>query len=204
MHAITQSYSSGHPAYDFALSYEQVLAADTGTIDRVRWYNNSPECHGPVNNSTCGYGLHIYLRHGNGYTTRYGHLSATAFDLDSVTVGTTVQRGQIIGTSGNTGWSTGAHLHFEVKDANGGNVDPIAQNLWLDGWVEGVGGRPIPAPINGGETFVYVTTDNTGGFSKGNGGPFNNTCIGNCANWTYYRCVKLKGVAFYSPIGQAC
>jgi hypothetical protein len=188
-HVITNNYSGGHPAYDFDMSHEQVLAAEAGTIERVRWYDNRPECHGPVDNAACGYGFHIYIRHANNYTTRYGHLNATAFDLDNLSYGAPVQRGQIIGMSGNTGWATGAtglHLHFEVKDANGGSVDPFNPNLWMDGqWA----GRPIPAPINGGETFTYVSTNNSGGFSKGeNNGvtppPFNNTCTGDCANWT--------------------
>jgi len=171
-----------------------VLAAESGTVERVRWYNNTPECHGPVDNSACGYGLHIYIRHANNYVTRYGHLSATAFDLDAYSYGTSVSRGQIIGTSGNTGWAVGAgggwHLHFEVRNAANSPVDPNAQALWRDGWVSALGGRPIPEPINGGESFTYVTTDNSNGFSKGeNNGmtppPFSNACTGDCANWTY-------------------
>jgi murein DD-endopeptidase MepM/ murein hydrolase activator NlpD len=56
------------------------------------------------------YGNHIIIDHLNGYTTVYGHLSKI-----SVTVGSTVEKGEKIGTMGSTGDSTGTHLHFEVR-----------------------------------------------------------------------------------------
>ncbi len=57
-----------------------------------------------------GYGNMIEVDHGNGLTTRYGHLSRIG-----VQVGDTIQRGQIIGLIGSTGRSTGPHLHYEVR-----------------------------------------------------------------------------------------
>ena len=65
------------------------------------------------------YGICIVMDHGNGIVTRYGHLSKTL-----VTVGQYVQRGDVIGHVGNTGRSTGPHLHYEVL-INGANVDPL-------------------------------------------------------------------------------
>jgi murein DD-endopeptidase MepM/ murein hydrolase activator NlpD len=65
-----------------------------------------------------GYGNLIIVDHGNGYTTRYGHLSAI-----DVKVGDQVTPGQIIGAVGSTGYSTGPHLHFEVRH-NGDAMDP--------------------------------------------------------------------------------
>jgi murein DD-endopeptidase MepM/ murein hydrolase activator NlpD len=56
------------------------------------------------------YGNHIIIDHLNGYKTVYGHLSKI-----SVTVGSTVEKGEKIGIMGNTGDSTGTHLHFEVR-----------------------------------------------------------------------------------------
>lgn len=62
-----------------------------------------------VANNPGGYGLYIDVQHANGLKTRYGHLSK-----QSVSKGKRVDRGQKIGESGNTGRSTGPHLHFEV------------------------------------------------------------------------------------------
>lgn len=57
-----------------------------------------------------GYGNHIIIDHGQGFTTLYGHLASF-----SVGVGQTVNQGQVIGIMGSTGWSTGIHLHFEIR-----------------------------------------------------------------------------------------
>jgi murein DD-endopeptidase MepM/ murein hydrolase activator NlpD len=68
--------------------------------------------------SNWGYGDHVIIAHGNGWTTVYGHMSSIA-----VGNGQGVGRGQYIGAEGSTGNSTGCHLHFEI-DHNGGSVNP--------------------------------------------------------------------------------
>lgn len=69
-----------------------------------------------------GYGQLIEIRHFNGETTRYGHLSKIY-----VKPGEIVQRGKtLIGRVGSTGLSTGPHLHFEVRDKSGKPVNPSA------------------------------------------------------------------------------
>jgi len=57
-----------------------------------------------------GYGKEIVIEHGFGYTTRYGHLHSIL-----VHKGQKIQRGMIVGTLGDTGKSTGPHLHYEVR-----------------------------------------------------------------------------------------
>lgn len=66
-----------------------------------------------VKKARWGYGNHIIINHGHGYTTLYGHLSRF-----NIRPGETVKRGQLIGFVGNTGRSTGPHLHYEVRKNN--------------------------------------------------------------------------------------
>jgi murein DD-endopeptidase MepM/ murein hydrolase activator NlpD len=65
-----------------------------------------------------GYGRMVEIDHGNGLSTRYGHLSEI-----NVKVGDTIRIGQVIGTVGSTGRSTGPHLHYETR-IDGEAVDP--------------------------------------------------------------------------------
>jgi murein DD-endopeptidase MepM/ murein hydrolase activator NlpD len=65
-----------------------------------------------------GYGKMVEIDHGNGFSTRYGHLSAI-----EVQVGETVRIGQVVGRLGSTGRSTGPHLHYETR-VDGEAVDP--------------------------------------------------------------------------------
>lgn len=69
--------------------------------------------------SVSGYGNYTCIQHGSGLSTCYGHQSSIG-----VSVGQTVSKGQVIGLCGNTGHSTGPHLHFEVR-VNGNPVNPM-------------------------------------------------------------------------------
>jgi murein DD-endopeptidase MepM/ murein hydrolase activator NlpD len=66
-----------------------------------------------------GYGSYVIISHDNGYETLYAHLSAIY-----VTLGQYVSQGEAIGAIGSSGYSTGPHLHFEVR-INGATVDPL-------------------------------------------------------------------------------
>ncbi len=59
----------------------------------------------------CGLGYYVEISHGNGWVTRYGHMMKPP----PVHIGQRVSQGQVIGYSGNTGYSTGPHVHFEIR-----------------------------------------------------------------------------------------
>ena len=83
-----------------------VVAAADGVVAYANWLGS--------------YGLLVTLRHASGFETRFAHLSRIL-----VSPGQQVSRGQTLGLVGSTGRSTGAHLHYEVRQ-NGMAVDPLA------------------------------------------------------------------------------
>jgi len=66
-----------------------------------------------------GYGKYLIIDHGGGYTSLYGHCNKIA-----VSVGDFVSKGSVIAYVGTTGWSTGYHLHFEIRE-NGTAKNPL-------------------------------------------------------------------------------
>ncbi|MGI8788940.1 MAG: M23 family metallopeptidase [Pyrinomonadaceae bacterium] len=89
-----------HPGMDIdGERGDTVVAPANGTVTKAGWEG--------------GYGNMIEIDHGNGLTTRYGHLSKVG-----VSIGDTITRGQLIGLIGSTGRSTGPHLHFEIRFDN--------------------------------------------------------------------------------------
>ncbi len=100
--------SRGVSRYHAGIDYR----ADTGTSVRAAQEGKVVQTTGGW---AGGFGNSILVDHGNGLTTRYAHLS----EID-VSVGQVVAQGEAIGRSGNTGYSTGPHLHFETR--RGGSV----------------------------------------------------------------------------------
>lgn len=96
-----------------------VVASRGGTVVRVV----SGCSHNYPKNSSCGcgggYGNYVIIQHDGTYSTLYGHLASV-----SVSAGQTISQGQTVGYVGSTGFSTGFHLHFEVR-VNGAKVDPM-------------------------------------------------------------------------------
>jgi murein DD-endopeptidase MepM/ murein hydrolase activator NlpD len=88
---------SSHQAVDISSDMGQpIVAPADGVVAKAEWAN--------------GYGNVIFISHGYGFSTRYGHLSKF-----NVKPGERVKRGQVIGYVGSTGRSTGPHLHYEVR-----------------------------------------------------------------------------------------
>lgn len=96
---ITQQFWGGHRAIDIGSWVgAPVKSADSGYVVLAGGGWNG------------GYGNHVIVDHGNGFTTLYAHLNSIF-----VRPGESISRGQQIGTVGNTGNSTGPHLHFEIR-----------------------------------------------------------------------------------------
>ncbi len=96
---VKQRWGRWHKGIDIGARYENVYASASGYA-----YNlNNPG----------GYGTYIMVVHGSGYITLYGHLSTS-----HISDGEYVKQGDVIATSGNTGASTGAHLHFEIRKSS--------------------------------------------------------------------------------------
>lgn len=104
--APTKGASTYHRAVDWAVPTGTAVAASgAGTVTKAGWGS--------------GYGYVVYIRHADGRETRYAHLSKVL-----VKAGQSVSQGQKIALSGNTGRSTGPHLHFEML-IGGSQVDPL-------------------------------------------------------------------------------
>jgi murein DD-endopeptidase MepM/ murein hydrolase activator NlpD len=98
--------SEAHPGIDIAVAVGSLVRASGGAT--VHQTGQDPE-----------YGLFVLLDHPDEYQTMYGHLSRIL-----VTSGSTVQSGQVLGLSGNSGRSTAPHLHFEIRQ-RGSSLDPL-------------------------------------------------------------------------------
>ena len=99
-------WGSMHFGVDLAAPYgTPIYATHDGTVLIADWYG--------------GYGLFVQIDNGNGVTTMFGHASEL-----NVSAGAQVKAGDVIAWVGSTGYSTGAHLHYEIL-VNGNQFDPI-------------------------------------------------------------------------------
>jgi murein DD-endopeptidase MepM/ murein hydrolase activator NlpD len=95
-----------HTGLDIGVRYgTAVAAADNGLVIFGGWWG--------------GYGMVVIIDHGNGYSTVYAHLSRLY-----VKKGQQVKKGQVVAASGSTGYSTGPHVHFEIRK-NGATTNPL-------------------------------------------------------------------------------
>ncbi len=96
-----------HSGMDFtAPTGTEIYSTGDGTIEKA-------------DNEGNGYGIHVVINHGYGYQTLYGHMSRV-----KVKPGQKVKRGEVIGYVGNTGTSSGPHVHYEVIK-NGEKINPV-------------------------------------------------------------------------------
>ncbi len=174
-------FYSGHNGIDYDLEYDLVRSAAPGHVLHAGWDNT---------NHTIGIGLYVHIRHANAYDTLYGHMSVLRVQTDdSITQRDEFQR--IIGISGNTGNSTGPHLHFEVEPPNNAtSINPYgwkdeehddpweiwsglaSHDLWLnhpsiDNTAVYTSGYPLTAPFITEDKRDYITVDDgDAGFSE--------------------------------------
>lgn len=124
-YTITSQYGEGrsyetHNALDIGTYIgEPIYAANAGTV--VSSNNDCPHTNSGGNWCNCGggYGNYVWILHDNGYETIYGHMIETR-----VSTGDRVANGQLIGLAGSSGWSTGCHLHFELR------INGVKSNPW--------------------------------------------------------------------------
>ena len=122
-----QCYSA-HNGIDYDLEYELVRAAAPGEVVYAGWSTQG--------NHAAGLGLHVHMRHGNNYDTLYGHMSVLRVRTDDEGICEIGEFSCILGISGNTGNSTGPHLHFELEPPGStASVNPY-------GWIGGAGNDP--------------------------------------------------------------
>ena len=103
----SSDFHTGIDISGYAIYGKPIVASKAGTVMFVRTYDAG------------GYGIYVMVDHGGGYSTLYGHCSKLA-----VKKGDVVKKGQTIAYVGSTGWSTGPHLHFEIR-INNKTVDPL-------------------------------------------------------------------------------
>jgi len=105
-------YTKMHKGVDFgAPTGTPVMAAGAGVIEKAEWFG--------------GYGRYVRVKHGNGYSTAYAHLSRFARGIKA---GSRVRQGQVIAYVGTSGRSTGPHLHYEVMAAKK-QINPMGVKL---------------------------------------------------------------------------
>ena len=117
-HPILKRYRPHHGIDYGAPTGTPIESAGSGVVKYAGWKG--------------GYGKYIEIKHSNGYTTAYGHLSRIG---KGVRAGSKVDQGQVVGYVGSTGLSSGPHLHYEVK-VNNKLINPLS--------VKSLPGVPVP------------------------------------------------------------
>lgn len=143
----------GHGAIDIATSgYDigevPVIASKSGTVIFPTDYSETQYSDNGYIGNPDGqtYGNFVKIQHSDGTYTLYGHMAKGSI---TVVAGDVVEQGQVIGRIGNSGSSTGMHLHFEMRDSSNNRIDPLD-------YVDPDNPRPISA--EGGNSFSLTST----------------------------------------------
>lgn len=148
----TYTNPNGHTGIDYACPMgTPVLASEAGRVFFAGWKDG-------------GYGYCVFLTHSDGNVTIYEHLMSRI----SVNVGQNVSQGQVIGYSGSTGNSTGPHLHFEIRGANGKAFDPMTVLHSVDDSIShSIEPQELKEPETLGENVKIVAPAGAWGWSQG-------------------------------------
>lgn len=148
---VTQKYRAGyHNGIDLVgtgYSLDYIVAHSAGTVVGVRKDYKTQDSSG---NS---YGNYVKIKHDNGYYTLYAHMK---YGSVTVNAGDRVQKGQTIGYMGATGHSTGAHLHFEVRNTSDVRIDPTS---YIDTDLPSTSSSPSTPTTNPGTTYKVQAGD---------------------------------------------
>lgn len=127
--------------------YDYILAFDDGVVTAMcNTYSKNGKAGG-----TADMGNYVIIDHGNGYRTRYQHMTKGSI---TVKTGQAVKAGQVIGYMGNTGYSTARHLHFDISvsgKVSGGTYVSSQNRTYFDPKLFLYGQKKIP------ETTTYKT-----------------------------------------------
>lgn len=136
--------STNHKGIDLSSNNSNIPSVLDGTVIENKWNDAR--------------GWYITILNKDGYKSTYQHMASQS----PLAIGSKVKEGQTIGTQGSTGWSTGAHLHFEVKSPSGVYIDPeeylkgATNSVQLPGLTD-AHGRPVSnAQGSGGADNINV------------------------------------------------
>ncbi len=127
---ITVKYGNGHLGVDIVKkehSLDNIIAHSDG---QVVWIQTGYKNNKNMKSGNATYGNCVKIKHDNGYYTLYAHLKEVNVKLNQ-----RVEKGQVIGYMGNSGYAFGAHLHFEVRNEKNVRIDPTP---YLDADLPGI------------------------------------------------------------------
>lgn len=116
---ITVEYGNGHNGVDLVKKEHSLDHIITHSDGQVVWIQTGYKNNKRIKSGNATYGNVVKIKHDNGYYTLYAHLKEVNVKLNQ-----RVEKGQVIGCMGDSGYAFGAHLHFEVRNEKNVRIDP--------------------------------------------------------------------------------